>query len=239
MKNGFGLKQFYNFLNIPFLKKKRTHLEDQLKALISETKSSEKEIELLLEQDYDTCVPPSLFCLCSTSSIQHTLLCGCCPVGSYVTWLAALAKKSPSKPKSAAKKEKDKKDGKAQVASQGATKAVAALAKQGAEAEEEEEGGGVEEDGDELATFHAGKLDTGFFGDSDDGEGGDRPEHLRRLQQQDITRGAGAGAPTADAAVAGAGEAAAAAAEGGDAAVQLTRQGKMLDPTEQDIVIRS
>jgi hypothetical protein len=52
LKNGFGLKHFYSFLNLPFLKHKIATLNSQLKQCKVELSAAEQEIELLLEQDY-------------------------------------------------------------------------------------------------------------------------------------------------------------------------------------------
>jgi GTPase SAR1 family protein len=54
LKNGFGLRHFYNFLNVPFLKLKSSVLQQQLKQTRAELQAAEQEVQLLLEQDYDS-----------------------------------------------------------------------------------------------------------------------------------------------------------------------------------------
>eukprot|EP00462_Mataza_sp_D1_P018722 CAMPEP_0175144206 /NCGR_PEP_ID=MMETSP0087-20121206/13977_1 /TAXON_ID=136419 /ORGANISM="Unknown Unknown, Strain D1" /LENGTH=441 /DNA_ID=CAMNT_0016428597 /DNA_START=37 /DNA_END=1358 /DNA_ORIENTATION=+ len=54
LKNGFGLRQFYNFLNVPFLKLKMKALQVQLEDAQRELEGAEKEMDIVLEQDYDT-----------------------------------------------------------------------------------------------------------------------------------------------------------------------------------------
>lgn len=53
LMNGYGLRHFYNFLNMPFLKMKLGYIEQEMKQAKMDLINAEKEIELTLEQDYD------------------------------------------------------------------------------------------------------------------------------------------------------------------------------------------
>ena len=54
MLNGYGLKQLYNWINIPFLKLKRASLERELRLAAAELATAQREAELVQEQDYET-----------------------------------------------------------------------------------------------------------------------------------------------------------------------------------------
>merc|ERR1712228_395958 len=54
LKNGYGLRQLYNFLNVPFLKMKLSYLQEQVIQCKDELTKAEDEMELVLEQDYDS-----------------------------------------------------------------------------------------------------------------------------------------------------------------------------------------
>ncbi len=50
LRNGYGLRHFYNFLNVPFLKMKRTALLKQVTQCEQDLEMAEKECEMILEQ---------------------------------------------------------------------------------------------------------------------------------------------------------------------------------------------
>jgi len=54
MMNGYGLKQVYNWLNIPFLMLKQESLENELKRAQQELKTAKHEAQLVQEQDYES-----------------------------------------------------------------------------------------------------------------------------------------------------------------------------------------
>eukprot|EP00466_Bigelowiella_natans_P000666 jgi/Bigna1/66577/fgenesh1_pg.1_\ len=54
MMNGYGLKQLYNWLNIPFLLLKQDSLKHELERATQELKTAQHEAQLVQEQDYES-----------------------------------------------------------------------------------------------------------------------------------------------------------------------------------------
>jgi hypothetical protein len=151
LRNGFGLRHFYNFLNIPFLKTKMEHLKAQIKSTKEDLAKEEKDNDAVVEQDYD----------------------------AYVKWLSANSKAPAAKPKEPAPKAKEtpkspeakKSDAKAEgsstaspqpKAAEGSTKPVVLKdAKEAARKHNEES--------DDIYDYQPEvDMDGGFFEDEDE-----------------------------------------------------------------------
>eukprot|EP00471_Norrisiella_sphaerica_P006117 CAMPEP_0184488802 /NCGR_PEP_ID=MMETSP0113_2-20130426/13492_1 /TAXON_ID=91329 /ORGANISM="Norrisiella sphaerica, Strain BC52" /LENGTH=664 /DNA_ID=CAMNT_0026871839 /DNA_START=96 /DNA_END=2090 /DNA_ORIENTATION=+ len=176
MMNGYGLKQLYNWLNIPFLLLKQQCLKNELELATAELKTAQHEAQLVQEQDYDSYIklvnmqmslqnrPP----IPTTGPIPKTQAPGSSKpsrggAAAVNTKEAPAAQvtshmKNAKTSKDAGKRNPRKQMPPVQHIIPTPTPAPA---------------GGHDDD---LDNFNAGALDAGFFGDDDDGEEEEMPE---------------------------------------------------------------
>jgi len=191
MMNGYGLKQLYNWLNIPFLLLKQQSLRHELEMAEKELKTAQHEAQLVQEQDYDS----YLKLVNMQMKLQNRPPIPAQGPVPTTQKPGSQEQKGASQPAAGPKASRSAASARAPAAAVGggrtASRAAVAPApgrgrktKPAAKAPSPRPIAGG--DDDDLDNFNAGELNDGFFGDDDD-----EPEEKAYAEEQKEQKAAG------------------------------------------------